>query len=1099
MTLRGRRFFFRWCRGGALLALLGAILPGWLSTAVATPPGLPLAPAWRVGEGALRQTDVRFPRPPASAPIKATAQAANHWRVGSYDVWILRGNCHIAQGELSLTGSEAVLWIDRAPDEARDSTGETGPLANAWDVVPGDSPSMATAFSTTAGSPGESPVPGEAQFSGTSRGRTGPTKVIAYMENGSGGLIQGVGPGTRFEERVYFGRLYTLSDVGVEALEIAGQPAELPPVFLRALSRRNAEADSAVQKAQYLTQDAAVGAPDEPVPPGGTRRIRVFPRSSVPIQAQWFPDPNGGRWIGLIDAGVNLIVEEAGPFGTIDISADRLVIWVTGDEQLNLTDSEAVSADVPLEVYMEGNIVFRQADRRIYADRMYYDVNRRAGIVLNSELLTPVPDYDGLLRLRADILQQLDENRFFAENLFVTSSRLGVPGYRLQAQSAFLEDFAEPVFDTITGDPVIDPQTGQQAVIHRRWATGRDNFVYLRNIPIFYWPVLAGDLTKPTYYLNRIRLRNDNVFGMQVLTNWDAYQLFGIRNRPDGTEWSLSLDYLSDRGLGHGSGFTYSRDGFLGLPGYTTGLIDYWGIFDDGLDNLGLGRRALVPEKDYRYRFLWQHRQFLDDEYQWTAEVGLISDRNFLEQFYEREWDELKDQNTTVELKRIYGNAAWSLSAAVRLNQFFTQTEWLPRFDHYRLGTSFLYDSLSWYEHTSLGFARLRTASTPKDPADAAAFAYLPWEVNPLSGVPLGTNSERFLTRQEIDWPFQIGPVKVVPYALGELGHWGEDVFGDDYQRAYVQVGGRASLPVWSFNPYIRSDLLNVHGLAHKVTFKAEAFWANSSDDMDRLPLYDPLDDDAVEAFRRRLSVLTFGPGTGFGGPPVPLPFDERTYALRSGMASWVTAPSMEIADDLTLIRLGVEQRWQTKRGQPGARRIVDWMTFDTHFSLFPDSSRDNFGRFVGLWDYDARWFVGDRFTLASSGLFDFFDSGQKLFTVGAYLNRPPRGDLYVGLRVLQGPIDSTVLFTSFSYRMSPKWMSTLGVSVDLGESNNIGQNFSLTRIGESFLVSAGVNVDAGRDSVGFNFTVEPRFLPKRRLMGGTGAAIPISGTEGLE
>ncbi|MGQ9606947.1 MAG: organic solvent tolerance protein OstA [Thermogutta sp.] len=1087
----------RWA--GRLLCLVVLWVCG-MGRAPGTPPGLPLTPGRLAEEKTAAQAVVRLPQPNAAAPIKATAQAANRWRIGSYEVWILRGDCRIAQGGLSLIGSEAVLWIDRSAGEVQSAADNDIPSALAvssasvpgfptGEVLPavpvlGDRPSAVMGYSGEVG-----------------RSGSGPTTVIVYLENGPEGAVQGVGPGARFQERVYFGRLYTAADVAVEALEIAGEPAELPPVFLRAAARRNAEADRTVRLAQYMSEMAppgSAGAGDSS-PPGGTRRIRVFPRSSVPVQAQWFPDPNGGRWIGLIDAGVNLIVEEAGPFGTVDISADRLVIWVSGDEQLNLADSEAVSSDLPLEVYMEGNIVFRQADRRIYADRMYYDVNRRAGIVLNGELLTPVPDYDGLLRLRADILQQLDENRFFAQNLFITSSRLGVPGYRLQAQSAFLEDFTEPVFDPVTGEPVIDPETGRQAVIHHRWATGRDNFVFLRNVPIFYWPVLAGDLTKPTYYLNRIRLRNDNVFGTQVLTNWDAYQLFGIRNRPDGTEWSISLDYLSDRGLGHGSGFTYARDGFLGLPGYATGLIDYWGVFDDGRDNLGLGRRALVPEKDYRYRFLWQHRQFLDEEYQLTGEVGLISDRNFLEQFYEREWDELKDQSTSLELKRIYGNASWSLAAGVRMNKFFTQTEWLPRFDHYRLGTSFLYDSLTWYTHTSLGFARLRTASTPQDPADAAAFAYLPWEVNPISGAPLGTNSERFVTRHEIDWPFQIGPVKIVPYALGELGHWGEDVYGEDYQRAYVQLGTRASLPVWSYNPYIESDLFNVHGIAHKVTLKAEAFWANSSDDMDRLPLYDPLDDDAVEAFRRRLSVLTFGPGTGFGGPPVPLPFDERTYALRGGMASWVTAPSMEIADDLTLIRLGVEQRWQTKRGQPGARRIIDWVTFDTHFSLFPDSSRDNFGRFVGLWDFDARWFLGDRLTLASGGVFDFFDSGQKLFTLGAYLNRPPRGDLYVGLRVLQGPIDSTVLFTSYSYRMSPKWMTTLGVSIDLGESNNIGQNFSLTRIGESFLVSAGVNVDAGRDSVGFNFTVEPRFLPKRRLMGAGGAAIPISGTEGLE
>ena len=44
------------------------------------------------------------------------------------------------------------------------------------------------------------------------------------------------------------------------------------------------------------------------------------------------------------------------------------------------------------EVYLEGNIVFRQGDRVIYADRMYYNVRQEYGVVLNAEMLTPVPD-----------------------------------------------------------------------------------------------------------------------------------------------------------------------------------------------------------------------------------------------------------------------------------------------------------------------------------------------------------------------------------------------------------------------------------------------------------------------------------------------------------------------------------------------------------------------------------------------------------------------------------------------------------------------------------------------------------------------------------
>ncbi len=311
----------------------------------------------------------------------------------------------------------------------------------------------------------------------------------------------------------------------------------------------------------------------------------------------------------------------------------------------------------------------------------------------------------------------------------------------------------------------------------------------------------------------------------------------------------------------------------------------------------------------------------------------------------------------------------------------------------------------------------------------------------------------------------------------------------------------RANLPVWGADPNIESELWNVHGLAHKINFMGEFFVAESTRDLDKLPLYDPIDDDSIEAFRNRMPFYTFGapPMPPIPSPGIPLRFDPRYYAVRTGLASWVTSPSTEIADDLMLLRLGVEQRWQTKRGRPGARRIIDWIVFDSHINLFPKEGRDNFGNTAGLLDYNFRWHVGDRLTLTSDGLFDFFHEGQQLMTFGAFLLRPPRGSLYLGLRLLEGPISHQVLNMSYSYHMSPKWVSTFGMSVDLGRQGNIGQNFSIARIGESLIVSAGFNVDAARDNVGVNFSIEPRFLPSSRLTRIGGVRIEPAGARGLE
>jgi hypothetical protein len=338
--------------------------------------------------------------------------------------------------------------------------------------------------------------------------------------------------------------------------------------------------------------------------------------------------------------------------------------------------------------------------------------------------------------------------------------------------------------------------------------------------------------------------------------------------------------------------------------------------------------------------------------------------------------------------------------------------------------------------------------------------------------------------------------LKVVPYVLGEAAHWGEDLAANEVTRYYGQAGVRASLPVWRADPMVHSTLFNLNGLAHKITFDTEILYADAEENLDVFPLYDPLDDDATEAFRRRFFFNTFG---GVAGGNTPLKYDERYFAFRSGMQSWVTAPSTEIADDLVSAKFGIRQRWQTKRGIPGQERIVDWIILDIEGIYYPESDRDNFGAEFGMLDYDFRWHVGDRLTLLSDGFADLFGQGLRTFTTGASISRPERGNLYFGYRSIEGPISSNILLGSLSYRMSEKWIATGGASFDLGQTGNIGQTFQLTRIGESALVRVGFNYDASRDNLGVNFAIEPRFLPSSRLGRVGGVQVPPAGANGLE
>jgi len=983
-------------------------------------------------------SEITINSPTASAPIVVRADRANRWRDGSYEVWVLRGNSQILQDNVSTLSDDAVLWINR-----EEATSSRNSMVHAY--LEGD-------------------VAVDYGHDGASHDRTGQSA-------------------NSIRDKTWLGRFYTSGEIDIQTPVTGFDPRVKPAIFNRGLEAQNAEGSSPVRQAQFTVPGPTL----QPT----ARRFVVRSRSNVPMQGRGYTSPDGTESIQVFTSGVKVIVEGIqnvpGLTGDkIDVEADRIVIWTAPFDAFDLngqSSGEKVQPkDAPLELYIEGNIVFREGERVIYAERMYYNVRGRYGIVLNAEVLTPAPGYQGLVRLKADVLQQLNEYNFRAFGAALTSSRMGVPRYWLQSGNIDLQHVqtrhAEP--DPLTGRPIVD---------HQYLTTSHNNLLYVGGIPLLYWPVMATDLKKPTYYVDSFRLKNDSVFGLQILPDFDLYQLLGIRNAPEGTEWSISPHYLSERGFGLGTNFEYDRFGGVHIPGPVRGVLDAWGLKDSGLDNLGRDRRMVPPDEEYRGRIFWQHRHYLPGGFQLTGEAGLISDRNFLEQYHENEWDEFKDQSTGLELKQLNANSSWSIAGNTRVNDFFTQTEWLPRFDHFLLGQS-IFDRLTWHAHSHVGYAQLRTV----DPAIFAfepAQASLPWETD-MGGARFEDRSGlHTATRHEIDWPLPVGPFKFTPYVLGEVSYWAQDRDETDVRRLYGQLGMRGSIPFWKVNPHVHNALFNLNGLAHKVVLDAEFFWADADRNFDRFPLYDSLDDDSTEHFRRR-----FIPG--LPGGILPPELDERYFALRTGMQSWVTAPSTEIADDLMVVQAGVRQRWQTKRGSPGQERIVDWIVFDLEGSFFPKPDRDNFGEEVGLLNYDFRWHVGDRLTLLSDGFADVFHDGLRTFSLGGMISRPFRGNFYLGFRSIEGPISSNIISAALNYRMSEKWIMNAGGSIDLGATGNIGEKISFTRIGESVLVRIGLNVDHSRDNVGIAFAIEPRFLPGSLGRAG-GVPIPPVGAFGVD
>ena len=1051
----------------AFLAACGAAIP---SDSIAPPASGTLAPESSAGTlatlparglaAAISEAGrIEVPAVDPGEPLMVRATQAARWTEGSYDVWHLTGGVRITQGSTEAAAHEAVVWIEQAAE--------------------GDEPD-------------EHVLP---RARGVIVRMAGDVTVRTRAGEEATGTSSVRGPR-------WAGRFWTLRDPRLDFASVVATTGT-PPVYD---APAEASAEPQVQQAQF----SEFGGPAVPqvaaAPPG--RRLRAFPRSSVPLAVKWYPSPAGNEWIAVINSGVNLVIDGVDPAGPLDISSDRLVIWTRGQAQPDLDGGGTQAADVPLELYMEGNVIFRQGQRVVEAANMFYDVPRSSGVITGATVLTPVDNYSGAVRLRADVLRQVDRSRFVAQQTGLTSSRLGVPSWEFRSRELEFTDEQVPIPGPY-GQPLVDPASGEPAVEHQQFISSRGNTVTLGGVPVLWWPVLATNAKKPTFYINDLQVKNDRIFGTQVLTGWDAFQVFGWRRPPDGVDWDFDIDYLSKRGPGGGTSLLYNRPGFLGLGTPASGDLDAWFVGDDGIDNVGLNRRNLTypgyPQRTFRGRSFWRHRQDIGGTtdslfggWQLRGTAGWISDMNFLEEYYEAEWEEGYEQRTWLDLRRPVENRELRLLSSVRVNPFFTQTEWWPRLDHYWMAQPLVNDALSWYEHSSVSYARQSLPQTPTQGQTKGFWTLLPYESDVIG--------ERLATRQEIDLPFQAGAVKIVPYALGELAHWGEGLSQTPINRAYGQAGIRSSLPMWTADNAVESQFWNLHGLAHKVVWEAEFSYANATQDVSQFPLYDQIDDDTINQYRRNIPYWDYGATAAVPGtvPPLGAPYifgpgnkyDPRTYLVRRGMASWVTGPT-EIANDLTVFRLAARQRWQTKRGPLGNRRIIDWITFDVDGELFPTTSQ-NFGQTMGLWQYDFRWHVGDRTTVFSTADVDFFSGGQQLYTVGALLSRTPRGSFYIGFNEFGGPINAAVLTGSYTYRMSPKWASSFGTALNL-TGNNIGQNFQLVRIGESFLMTFGFNVDYSRNNVGVTFNLEPRFLSRTQFASRSGIDLPVAGAYGLE
>ena len=346
----------------------------------------------------------------------------------------------------------------------------------------------------------------------------------------------------------------------------------------------------------------------------------------------------------------------------IELATDNAVVWRRGAVQ-NTPDGFQTGGDgnAEVEFYLSGNVIVRTK-----SDKSPLQVLRAAR---------------GLLRRRARAggragrrawssrrASRPTRSTFAAGKSGGSTPRTGKsttrpstrascpsdPGLRIDSgrvtynerQVRLRNFFGLPYRDLLTGEPIYGDE---------RTVTAYGAVPKVMGVPVWYWPRVRTDANDPLGPFVGMGFGQNRVFGTQVYTTWDIFDLFALRP-PPGHRWRLNADYLSKRGPALGTDYLYKLPG--STPGMwgSEGMVKLYGIHDQGVDILGGNRGPEPVPPEFRGRAGWRHQQEILEGLYFQGQVAYLSDKNFLEQYYKNEFDVGPNQETFAYLAWNRGN-----------------------------------------------------------------------------------------------------------------------------------------------------------------------------------------------------------------------------------------------------------------------------------------------------------------------------------------------------------------------------------------------------------------------------------------------------------
>ena len=523
------------------------------------------------------------------------------------------------------------------------------------------------------------------------------------------------------------------------------------------------------------------------------------------------------------------------------------------------------------------------------------------------------------------------------------------------------------------------------------------NFINVWNVPVFWLPALY----KPA---------DSNSFGIRFefgkVSRWGYYlrtaKEFDLIEEPAVVRAGLIVDYYADRGFGLGSTVDVLTDNskteFFAYYIHDRNPYNFWsedrGKVEPGYTSkewfARFGRYELPKD---RYEFRLSNLTHLTPRLDFRGVVDVLSDFNFLEDFFENRYDRDVQPPSYAAVEYQAENFSATLQTTFRVNDFFTTIERLPeiRFDIFRQE---LFKNIYYQGETSAGYYRsrwreydfsrdqnpslsipqilqkegkynlwssIRNRFGPNNKVGAARYLkeHYPAEFSPYFDDPRDYESFRFDTLHGLYYPIRLfGFLNLIPRALARFTAYSESskkkIDVDDLYSMYA-VDQKYGWPGYQIKVQNYDDK---GGARYRLAFelglegnvKISRAWQTPKNAFWQI---DGLRHVAVPYFN-----LVY----------IPKPTEDYQHIYYFDEVDQI--------EETAFIRLGIQNRLQTRRNN----QLYQWLSMENYWDFHFNSTR-NFNH-IGDLGTILSFQPTNNLTLSSELLLDVGGNGAHDYTV---------------------------------------------------------------------------------------------------------------------